>query len=71
MAESYKRSAEEIRGILEANGSLDSLREEVKLRKTIEFFLENSTVVERLKLQLKKLLQKLTKNKTSCYQLVS
>jgi len=46
MAESYKRPAEEIRGILEGNGSLDSLRDEVKLRKTIEVLVENSKVVE-------------------------
>lgn len=46
MAESYKRPADEIRGILEGNGSLDSLRDEVKLRKTIDVLVENSTVVE-------------------------
>lgn len=46
MAESYKRPAEEIRGILEGNGSLDSLRDEVKLRKTIDVLVENSKVVE-------------------------
>ena len=42
MAEAYKRSADEIRSILTANGSLDSLREEISLRKTIELLLENS-----------------------------
>ncbi|AWP29132.1 trigger factor [Paenibacillus glucanolyticus] len=42
MADTYKRSAEEIRSILGANGSLDSLREELLLRKTIDFLLENS-----------------------------
>ncbi|ANY72417.1 trigger factor [Paenibacillus ihbetae] len=42
MAETYKRSAEEIRSILAANGSLDSLSEELLLRKTIDFLLENS-----------------------------
>ncbi|NGM83596.1 trigger factor [Paenibacillus sp. 7124] len=46
MAETYKRSAEEIRGILAANGSLDSLRDEISLRKTIDFLVENSTEVE-------------------------
>ena len=46
MAESYKRPVEEIRGILEGNGSLDSLRDEVKLRKTIDVLVENSKVVE-------------------------
>ncbi|MCM3260206.1 trigger factor [Paenibacillus lautus] len=42
MADTYKRSADEIRSILGANGSLDSLREELLLRKTIDFLLENS-----------------------------
>ncbi|WP_440112082.1 trigger factor [Paenibacillus sp. QZ-Y1] len=46
MAESYKRPVDEIRGILEGNGSLDSLRDEVKLRKTIDVLVENSKVVE-------------------------
>ncbi|GAB6929329.1 trigger factor [Paenibacillus sp. JCM 10914] len=42
MADTYKRSVDEIRSILGANGSLDSLREELLLRKTIDFLLENS-----------------------------
>ena len=42
MADTYKRPADEIRGILGANGSLVSLREELLLRKTIDFLLENS-----------------------------
>lgn len=42
MAETYKSSTDEIRNILGANGALDSLREEVLLRKTIDFLLENS-----------------------------
>lgn len=42
MAEMYKRPADEIRSILASNGSLDSLREELLLRKTIDFLLENS-----------------------------
>lgn len=46
MAESYRRSAEEIRNILASNGSLDSLKEEIMLRKTIEFLVENSKEVE-------------------------
>ncbi|AZK46470.1 trigger factor [Paenibacillus lentus] len=45
MAEAYKRSPEEIRNILAANGSLGSLNEDVTLRKTIEFLLENSKEV--------------------------
>ena len=42
MAEMYKRPAEEIRSILASNGSLDNLSEELVLRKTIDFLLENS-----------------------------
>lgn len=45
MAEIYKRTPEEIRDILAANGSLGSMREEVLLRKTIQFLLENSKEV--------------------------
>lgn len=45
LADSYKRSAEELRTILEANGSLNSLREEISLRKTIDFLLTNSKEV--------------------------
>ncbi|MNS20408.1 Trigger factor [compost metagenome] len=45
MAEAYKRTPEEIRNILAANGSLGSMREEVLLRKTIQFLLENSKEV--------------------------
>ncbi|MEJ8303160.1 trigger factor [Saccharibacillus sacchari] len=42
MADMYKRSIDEIRSILGANGSLSSLNDEITLRKTIEFLLENS-----------------------------
>ena len=42
MAETYKRPVDEIRNILTSNGSFDSLREELVLRKTIDFLLENS-----------------------------
>ncbi|MBM6997326.1 Trigger factor [compost metagenome] len=45
MAEAYKRTPEEIRNILAANGSLGSLNEEILIRKTIEFLLENSKEV--------------------------
>lgn len=45
MAEAYKRTPEDIRNILAANGSLGSLNEEILLRKTIEFLLENSKEV--------------------------
>ncbi|MCM3785823.1 trigger factor [Neobacillus mesonae] len=46
MATSFKRTPEEIRQILEGNGSFDSLREEVLLRKTIDFLLTNSVEVD-------------------------
>ncbi len=46
MAEAYKRSVEEIRGILEGNGSFANLKEEISLRKTIALLLENSKEVE-------------------------
>ncbi|GGA36368.1 trigger factor [Paenibacillus physcomitrellae] len=42
MADMYKRSKDEIKNILASNGSLGSLREEVQLRKTIEFLVANS-----------------------------
>lgn len=45
MADMYKRSLDEIRSILGANGSLASLNDEIALRKTIEFLLENSKEV--------------------------
>ncbi|WP_339798277.1 trigger factor [Paenibacillus sp. FSL R5-0744] len=46
MAEAYKRTPEEIRSILAANGSLGSLSEELSLRKTIDFLVSNSVEVE-------------------------
>lgn len=42
MAQMYQRSAEEIRTILEKNGTLDNLREEAAIRKTIKFLAENN-----------------------------
>jgi trigger factor len=45
LAVSYKRTAEDLRNVLEANGSLNSLREEISLRKTVEFLLSNSKEV--------------------------
>lgn len=45
MAEAYKRSPEEIRNILAANGSLSGLNEEILIRKTIDYLLENSKEV--------------------------
>lgn len=46
MAEAYKRTPEEIRSILTANGSLSSLNDEISLRKTIDFLVESSVEVE-------------------------
>ncbi|KGE18345.1 trigger factor [Paenibacillus wynnii] len=46
MAEAYKRTPEEIRSILTANGSIGSLNEDISLRKTIEFLVANSKEVE-------------------------
>ncbi|MCY9516508.1 trigger factor [Paenibacillus apiarius] len=42
MAQAYQRSAEEIRTILENNGTIDNLREEAAIRKTIKFLVDNS-----------------------------
>ncbi|WP_310829937.1 trigger factor [Paenibacillus pedocola] len=46
MAESFKRSPEEIRSILAANGSLSSLSDEISLRKTIDLLIASSVEVE-------------------------
>ncbi|WP_411343536.1 trigger factor [Paenibacillus sp. WLX1005] len=46
MASQFQRSAEEVRSILGANGSLASLSEEIKLRKTIELLVDSSKEVE-------------------------
>lgn len=46
MAESFKRTPEEIRSILAANGSLSSLNEEISLRKTIDLLVASSVEVE-------------------------
>jgi trigger factor len=45
MAQTYKRSIEEIRSILAANGSLESMKSELVVKKTIDFLLENSKTV--------------------------
>ncbi|UHA74386.1 trigger factor [Paenibacillus sp. 481] len=42
MAQMYQRSAEEIRSILENNGTIENLRDEALLRKTIKFIVDNS-----------------------------
>lgn len=45
MAESYQRTADEIRGILQANGALDSMGKDIIVRKTIDFLVENGKAV--------------------------
>ncbi|MCU6711066.1 trigger factor [Paenibacillus sp. J5C_2022] len=42
LSKQYNRPVEELRSIFEKNGNLDSLNEDVLLRKTINFLLENS-----------------------------
>lgn len=42
----YSRSADELRSILTANGSFDSLQQDLTTRKTIEFLVENSKPAE-------------------------
>lgn len=42
LAEQYKRSADEIRTIFEANGSLDAMKRDLAVRKTVDFLVDNS-----------------------------
>lgn len=42
MAKTYQRSVEEIRLILSANGSIEGMKHDIQVRKTIEFLLANS-----------------------------
>ncbi|MEO3946990.1 trigger factor [Gorillibacterium sp. CAU 1737] len=42
MAEMYQRSVEEIRTIFTANGMLDSIKNDLAIRKTVDFLVENS-----------------------------
>jgi len=42
MAETYQRSVEEIRNILESNGRLDDIREELTIKRAVEFLVDNS-----------------------------
>lgn len=46
LAGQYQRSADELRTILSANGSLDSLQSDLTARKTIAFLVEHSKPVE-------------------------
>ncbi|MGM0880016.1 MAG: trigger factor [Bacillota bacterium] len=45
LSKAYNRPAEELREIFTKNGNIDSLKEDVVLRKTIKFLLENSKTV--------------------------
>ncbi|WP_219838001.1 trigger factor [Paenibacillus sp. R14(2021)] len=42
LSKQYNRPAEELRTIFESNGNLDNIKEDLVLRKTIKFLLENS-----------------------------
>jgi trigger factor len=42
LAESYKRSVEELRSIFTANGSLEGIKGDLTIRKTIQFLIDNS-----------------------------
>ncbi|MEX2461232.1 MAG: trigger factor [Paenibacillaceae bacterium] len=45
MAQTYKRTVNDIRSILAANGNLDSMKSELVVKKTIDFLLDHSKVV--------------------------
>jgi trigger factor len=45
MAQTYKRTIEDIRSVLAANGNLESMKSELVVKKTIDFLLDNSKVV--------------------------
>jgi trigger factor len=45
MSKQYQRSVEELRSILSANGNLDGLKSDLRIRKTIDFLVENSKAV--------------------------
>lgn len=69
MADAYKRSPEEIRNILAANGSLGSLNEDVLLRKTIQFLIENAKEVPAEKAEKSEESEKPAKKTTKKQQL--
>ncbi|MFA9558640.1 trigger factor [Evansella sp. AB-rgal1] len=46
MAETYQRTAEEIKQILAMQGGVDTLKNDLKVRKAIDFLVENSKVAE-------------------------
>ncbi|MEC0245004.1 trigger factor [Paenibacillus chitinolyticus] len=43
LAEQYQKSVEELRSIFEANGSLEGIKQDLAVRKTVDFLLANST----------------------------
>lgn len=45
MAKTYQRTTEEIRSILEANGTLENMGKDISIRKTIDFLVDNSKSV--------------------------
>jgi trigger factor len=45
LAKQYNRSVEEITSIFEGNGMLDKMKEDIAIRKTVEFLVENSKTV--------------------------
>jgi trigger factor len=45
MAQTYKRTIEDIRSVLAANGNLESMKSELVVKKTIDLLLDNSKVV--------------------------
>ncbi|WP_135553350.1 trigger factor [Paenibacillus cymbidii] len=44
MANTYQRTVEDVRNILTANGSLENMKHDLAIRKTVDFLLEHSTV---------------------------
>ena len=42
MAEQFQRTVEEIRGILTANGRIDDIREELSIKRAVDFLVDNS-----------------------------
>ncbi len=45
LTEMYKQSVEELRGIIEANGSVEDFKKDILIKKTVKFLVENSKQV--------------------------
>jgi trigger factor len=45
LADSYQRSAEELRDIFASNGSLEGIKNDLAVRKTVDFLLESSKTI--------------------------